>query len=305
MATHDAMGPRDPKPTSVYTADDAASSAPEHYEAPALPEAYNAHDPAHYQYTPVAHPNMQWGASPQYTMSPPPQMGPPLFTENKGFVGQDGQYAQLEQPQKGHWSRGWRFWALVALAGAVIIGMSVGGAVGGTMAARKHTVCAAGAAQNQTAAPATSCNGTTDAGAASPSSSTAPTGTVDTSFAVPTQQCGTNYQSRLPWDTKSAKFKFTKYCGRDLTGGIQIAQGFTHGWDDCIEMCASLNVYLPQANITDLNCTGAVYISAWNGTAKYPLSKFPVNCFASTCTTVTGPAHSDVADWTYAALMTK
>jgi len=105
-----------------------------------------------------------------------------------------------------------RFWILLAIICFFVIGASVGGSVGGTLAVNKHK-----------------------------------------SF-VPTRDCtgpanGTKYTSLYTSGTSgqvypSQGLHFTKLCSTDQRSNVNnIAEAWVYTFEDCIELCASINFW--------------------------------------------------------------
>jgi hypothetical protein len=152
------------------------------------------------------------------------------------------------------------FWLILGLVSLAVIGISVGGAVGGTISANKNN------------------NSQAQAGTSTTTSSTSvlPSSTP-TTRPQPTSDCpgsnGTTYNSAYLGGTSpgppSAGLRFTKFCSSSHAG-VDIGSGFFQTFDECIELCASLN-YWAENKV----CKMAVF---------EPTGKFPANCWTHNTT---------------------
>jgi hypothetical protein len=142
------------------------------------------------------------------------------------------------------------FWIVIIVLAIVVIGASVGGAVGGRKALEGHSQNEGPRIATTTLSTATSATGfTTTSATLTP----APTPTTDCP-----RSNNTTYRSKfLSGDNgpvgSSAQLVFTKSCDARYSSGF-IAQSYVYSFDDCIELCASLNFW---ANNGD--CIGASY----------------------------------------------
>jgi hypothetical protein len=147
------------------------------------------------------------------------------------------------------------FWLILGLVSLAVIGISVGGAVGGTISANKNS-------QDQVESPA--------------GNSTTPSNTP-TKLPQPTSDCpgsnGETYNSAYLGGTgpvpPSAGLRFTKFCSSSHPGD-NIGSGFFQTFDECIELCSSLNYWAKNKG-----CKSVDY---------EPTGKFPANCWAHNTT---------------------
>ncbi|OCL03563.1 hypothetical protein AOQ84DRAFT_392203 [Glonium stellatum] len=163
------------------------------------------------------------------------------------------------------------FWLVFGLLSIVILGATVGGAVGGAAAARKSS------GGTVTVSIATRTTVTAHSRFSSSFSMSTPSSAAP--IATPSSDCpstnGTIYTSLFA-NGKSgtvpsgAGLKFLKLCSVEQYG-FNLAEGYFMTFDECIELCASLNFFNKNSN-----CLGVTFIA--NGTQ-------PGNCWAHNVTT--------------------
>ncbi|KAK4443525.1 hypothetical protein QBC34DRAFT_476985 [Podospora aff. communis PSN243] len=146
------------------------------------------------------------------------------------------------------------FWLILGLAAVIIIGVSVGGAVGGSM---------------QVQASASNSDSSNNSNNSSSSSTNLP------GKASPTRDCpatnGTTYKSAYTLGTngavpEGAGLSFQKLCSTGSPGDT-VAAGYFQSFDLCIELCASLNF-----RAGNRGCVSVDY--------KFEGAREPVNCWA-------------------------
>ena len=155
------------------------------------------------------------------------------------------------------------FWLILGIASLAVIGISVGGAVGGTISVRNNNT------QARVESPTSSSS--TDPGSTTPTKLPQP---------QPTSDCpgsnGTTYNSAylagghgsVP---PGAGLRFVKICSAGHPGD-NVGSGFFRTFDECIELCASLNYWAANkgCKTVDYEATGT----------------FPTNCWAHNTTRV-------------------
>ncbi|GAB1311774.1 hypothetical protein MFIFM68171_01984 [Madurella fahalii] len=148
------------------------------------------------------------------------------------------------------------FWLILGLVSIIIIGVSVGGAVGGTMQV---------AANNG--------NSQSSASTSSPPSSA-------TTLPSPTRDCpdsdGTTFKSAYTLGSQgavpeTAGLHFVKHCSTGHPGNT-IASGYVQSFNHCIELCASLNFWAKNRR-----CVSVDY--------RFQGAREPNNCWAHNSTT--------------------
>ncbi|PVH78225.1 hypothetical protein DL98DRAFT_516892 [Cadophora sp. DSE1049] len=181
-----------------------------------------------------------------------------------------------------------KFWLILAFCCALVIAATVGGAVGGSLAARKDRGSSSESAANSSSATAEGASTTPSASPSTTSTSSTSTSTSfptasPTTFPAPSKDCqnGTTYNSLfLTGENGSpppgAGLKFTRLCGQNADIN-NIGSAFVYSLDDCIEICAGINFW-PG----DRRCTSVVYRPEGKGK--------PVNCWAANETLLSGEA---------------
>lgn len=158
----------------------------------------------------------------------------------------------------------WAFWLVNAIIGLVIVGASVGGAVGRTVGSNNEdsspaamaTVASYGTElHHDSIGQPTDHHRQIQTSSTPPPSSAASAGTsapaaqytADTAFSYGTSDCpGSNKQKYTPNGAGggTGDYAFTKNCAMQLvTAGMDITEAFVPSFDLCIDMCFSWNYY--------------------------------------------------------------
>ncbi|KAH6711248.1 hypothetical protein BKA61DRAFT_579060 [Leptodontidium sp. MPI-SDFR-AT-0119] len=175
-----------------------------------------------------------------------------------------------------------KFWIILGVICALVIAATVGGAVGGSLAARKDRD------SSSASSPTSSATAVGEFSTASGSSSTTQTSTSTssptpspTTFPAPSKDCqnGTTYNSLFQTGENGgvppgAGLTFTRLCGQNADIN-NIGSAFVYSLDDCIEICAGINFWPGNRR-----CTSVIYRPEGKGK--------PVNCWAANETSLTG-----------------
>jgi hypothetical protein len=170
------------------------------------------------------------------------------------------------------------FWLILGLASIIVIGASVGGAVGGTMRVVKNNDDNNDDNNNNN-------NNNNDQSSVSTSSPTS----SSTTLPLPTRDCpnsdGTTFKSAYTLGSQgdvpeAAGLHFVKHCSAGHPGNT-IATGYFQSFDRCIELCASLNFWAKNRG-----CVSVDY--------KFQGAKEPTNCWAHNSTIGGRNAENDI-----------
>ncbi|KAG4439363.1 hypothetical protein IFR05_005175 [Cadophora sp. M221] len=178
-----------------------------------------------------------------------------------------------------------KFWIILGVICALVIAATVGGAVGGSLAARKDHD-SSGASSPTSSATAVGASSTTLGSSSTAQTSTTSTSTSSatpspTTFPAPSKDCqnGTTYNSLFQTGENGsvppgAGLTFTRLCGQNADIN-NIGSAFVYSLDDCIEICAGINFWPGNRR-----CTSVIYRPEGKGK--------PVNCWAANETSLTG-----------------
>ncbi|KAF2223659.1 hypothetical protein BDZ85DRAFT_261978 [Elsinoe ampelina] len=153
----------------------------------------------------------------------------------------------------------------------IIIGAAVGGALGRPKAAQAMPVTTSSPTThpNQTLMPETT--SATPTATAITSTFNAPIPTYSVLNDCP-QSNNTLFTTRPVSTTDSTTFNYTKHCDLDsplsANGARTLSTAFVYSFNDCIQVCASLNIFTNSNN-----CTSAVFVLD---------GERPANCFVGT-----------------------
>ncbi|KAK4502591.1 hypothetical protein PRZ48_006017 [Zasmidium cellare] len=140
----------------------------------------------------------------------------------------------------------WVFWLIIGIIGVVVIGASVGGAVGGTQSSKGQSDPTTTVFANQ---PQSTPNSASSGSSASSTGGSAPSSqqTADTVYTPATRDCpGSDGQTYTPFQPSGGQgqYTFTKDCEKNWAEGKwDITQAFVQSFDLCIDMCSSWNYF--------------------------------------------------------------
>ncbi|KAM0817894.1 putative Filament-forming protein (Tpr p270) protein [Seiridium cardinale] len=185
------------------------------------------------------------------------------------------------------------FWPILVLVGLVVIGASVGGALGGMVGIRNNQASSAPTfSASSTRAFSTEASSNDPSLTGSPSSSAITTsGTTSTPTTTPdlaqtTDGCPasnrTTYAALNPTDSNPTDQVYTKYCGFD-TDGNTLMGAYMQNFDLCVNLCNNWTYFQSDSST---KCTSLAFL---------PVGSPPNNCWAKTGTKLMAIPGNDAA----------